>query len=490
MTSPELSSASETMQPIMASERSVSPSRWLLITSLGVLLLGGGVLIWWLMQPRGGPPFGFPPAAVELTSVQSGPVLDSSEFLGSLEAQTGVVLQPEVSGRVAQVFVAAGDRVEPGTPILLISPDRTQAEANAAQAQVDAAQAQVDAAQSREDAFRAGVSAAEAARTSAAASLRSLEARQTELEAELVLQEEEYRRTATLVEQGALSQQSLDIASRNLEVAQANLTSVKEEILAAEATLAQSAAALTEARATLAESGASVTQSEASRAQAIANRSAVQENLQDRTVVAPITGIVGDLNIKLGDYVTPSTVITNITENSTLELDLEVPIDERDRLELGLPVELVNTDATGSIIFISPQANPDTQTVLVKARFSNLQGLLQDAQRVEARIIWAETTGLLVPTSAITRIGGQTFVYVAVDAPAATEGEVAESPAPAEAPAPGQVAQLRLVELGEIQDNSYQVLSGLEPGEAIVTSGILNLQDGAPIQESSTESTE
>lgn len=476
------------MQPIMATERSASPPRWLLIASLGVLLFGGGVLIWWLMQPRGGPPFAMPPAAVELTAVQSGTVVDSSEFLGSLEAQTGVVLQPEVSGRVAQVFVSAGDRVEPGTPILLISPDRTQAEANAAQAQVDAAQAQVDAAQAREDAFQAGVSAAEAARASAAASVRSLEARQIELEAELALQEEEYRRTVRLVEQGALSQQALDIASRNLEVAQANLASVKEEILAAEATLDQSEAAFTEARATLAESGASVTQSEASRAQAIANRSAVQENLQDRTVVAPIAGMVGDLNIKLGDYVTPSTVITNITENSTLELDLEVPIDERDRLELGLPVELVNTEASGSIIFISPQANPDTQTVLVKARFSNLQRLLQDAQRVEARIIWAETTGLLVPTSAITRIGGQTFVYVAVDAPTATEEEAAaESPAPAESAPPGKVAQLRLVELGDIQDSSYQVLSGLESGEAIVTSGILNLQDGAPIQEKSTE---
>lgn len=495
MTSPELSSASETMQPIMATERSASPSRWLLIASLGVLLVGGGVLVWWLMQPRGGPPSGMPPATVELTSVQSGAVLDSSEFLGNLEAQTGVVLQPEVSGRVTQVFVSAGDRVEPGTPILLISPDRTQAEVDAAQAQVDAAQAEVNAAQARADAFQAGVSAAEAARTAAAASLRSLEARQTELEAELALQEEDYRRTVTLVEQGALSQQQLDIASRNLEVAQANLASVKEEILAAEAALEQSEAALTESRATLAESGATLTQSEASRSQAIANRSVVQENLQDRTVVAPITGMVGDLNIKLGDYVTPSTVITNITENSTLELDLEVPIDERNRLELGLPVELVNTDATGSIIFISPQANPDTQTVLVKARFNNLQGVLQDAQRIEARIIWAETTGLLVPTSAITRIGGQTFVYVAVDAPANPEGDTPEAAAPTEPAPSGKVAQLRQVELGEIQeakpgesqDSSYQVLSGLNPGEMVVTSGILNLQDGAPIQAKSTE---
>jgi multidrug efflux pump subunit AcrA (membrane-fusion protein) len=48
-------------------------------------------------------------------------------------------------------------------------------------------------------------------------------------------------------------------------------------------------------------------------------------------------------------------------------------------------------------------------------------------------------------------------------------------------PAPTQVARLRPVELGEIQNNQYQVLSGLQAGETIVVTGILNLQDGTPI---------
>ena len=43
------------------------------------------------------------------------------------------------------------------------------------------------------------------------------------------------------------------------------------------------------------------------------------------------------------------------------------------------------------------------------------------------------------------------------------------------------MARLRPVQLGDIQDNTYAVLAGLEPGETIVTSGILNLQDGTPI---------
>lgn len=443
MASPNVSS-SESLQTSLASDPRSGPKRWLIAGSLGVLLAAGGFALWRFVGSRG--PGGMqmmpPGVTVQTESVQTGTVQDSSEFLGTLEAQTGVVLQPEVSGRVTQVFVAAGDRVQPGQPIVLISPDRTQAEFNAA---------------------AANVAAARAARESAAASLQSLLSRQSELEAELALNEVEFNRTQTLVEQGAQSQQALDLARKDLEVSRATLASARDEIAAARSNLSQSEAALAQAQAT---------------------QSATQQDLQDRTLTAPIAGVVGDLDVKLGDYVTPSSVVTNITENANLELDLQVPIEQRDRLRLGLPVELLSVDgsraiATGSVTFIAPQTSADTQTVLVKARFENAQGILQDAQQVEARIIWAEETGVLVPTTAITRLGGQTFVYVAE---AASPEELPPPEAvPPGMPAPDQVARLRPVELGEIQGNSYEVLSGLEPGETIVVSGILNLQDGTPI---------
>ncbi|NEQ46495.1 MAG: efflux RND transporter periplasmic adaptor subunit [Leptolyngbya sp. SIOISBB] len=449
MTAPNIS-PSAPMSASTVSDRRPSIGSWLIAGALGILLLVGSFIVWRLMGARGQGAMGMPPGVpVQLEPVQAGNVQDASEFLGSLEAQTGVVLQPEVSGRVAEVYVSAGDRVSPGQPIVLISPERTEAEAAAA---------------------AANVTAAASAQQSASASLQSLLARQLELEAELALEEAEFNRTQQLVAQGAQSQQELDLARRDLEVAQAALASARNEIAAAQANL---------------------NQAEASFSQAQANQSAAQQNLQDRTVTAPIAGTVGDLNTKLGDYVTPNSAITNITENASLELDLQVPIEKRDRLQLGLPVELLSADgemtiATGGISFISPQADSDTQTVLVKARFENQQGQLQDAQKVEARLIWAEATGVLVPTVAITRLGGQTFVYVA------DEGTAEELPPPAAVPpgmpAPDQVARLRPVQLGELQGNNYEVLSGLEQGETIVVSGILNLQDGTPIlPQSATE---
>jgi len=441
MTAPNLSSSQSVSSGV--SNRRSGPRNWLIAGGISILLVAGGFFVWRLMGPRGPGSMGMPPGVtVRLEPIQAGTVQDASEFLGSLEAQTGVVLQPEVSGRVTQVYVSAGDRVAPGQPIILVSPDRTQAEANAA---------------------AASVTAAESARQSAAASLQSLLARRGELEAELALEETEFNRTQQLVEQGAQSQQELDVARRDLEVARATLNAARDEIAAAQANLNQAEADLEQAR---------------------ANQAAAQQNLQDRTVAAPIAGTVGNLDVKLGDLVDTSTIITTITENAALELDLQVPIEQRDRLQIGLPVELLPVDgetaiATGSISFISPSTDADTQTVLVKARFENAQGRLQDAQKVEARLIWSETTGVLVPTSAITRLGGQTFVYVADEG---TEEELPPPEAlPPGMPAPEQVARLRPVQLGRIQGNSFEVLSGLEAGETIVVSGILNLQDGTPI---------
>ncbi len=441
--SPNLSSP-ERMSIATERDHATGVRRWLVASSLGVLLIGGGFLAWRFLGGRKPPAaMSMPPGVpVRLAAVQTGKIQETSELLGRLEAQTGVALQPEVSGRITQIFVAAGDRVTAGTPIALISPERTQAEVNAA---------------------AAGVVAAQSAQSSAEASLRSLLARQTELEANLRLQQTEFGRTQTLVEQGAQSQQALDVAQRNLEAAKAALASAREEIAAAQARLDQATATLEQTQ---------------------ANQAATAQDLQDRTVLAPIDGVVGALNAKLGDFVSSSTVLTNITENATLDLNLNVPVEDRDRLRLGLPVQILaakgsDVIASGTITFISPQTDANTQTVLIKARFNNAGGTLQDAQQVEARILWAEKTGVLVPTSAITRLGGQTFVYVA------DEGTPEELP-PAQALPPGmpplkQVARLRPVQLGEIQGNNFQVLSGLKPGETIVVSGILNLRDGTPL---------
>jgi RND family efflux transporter MFP subunit len=183
--------------------------------------------------------------------------------------------------------------------------------------------------------------------------------------------------------------------------------------------------------------------------------------------------MVGDIPIKIGDFADSSTTLTTVTQNRSLDLRLAIPLERRSNLRRGLRVELTdpqgNPLGTGQISFISPQVDAAAQSILAKATFDNLQGLLLDGQYVKAKVIWNDKSGILVPTSAISRLGGQPFVFVA-------KQNLTEQGQP-----PMLVAEQREVQLGAIQGNAYQVIEGLQPGEKIVISGILNLSDGAPI---------
>ncbi|NJN86205.1 MAG: efflux RND transporter periplasmic adaptor subunit [Leptolyngbyaceae cyanobacterium SL_7_1] len=292
--------------------------------------------------------------------------------------------------------------------------------------------------------------------------------------AEVELQTQQYNRTASLVSDGVLPQQELDVVERDRQSAIAQLNAIDRQIQAAQATVAARTAAVAEAQATVERAAA---------------------DLGETTVTAPFAGTVGDIPIKVGDQVSSSSSLTSITQNDTLELRLQVPLERRAELRQGLRVELTdqqdNNLAIGQISFISPQVDTSAQSILAKASFNNTQNRLLNGQYVRARVIWQERPGILVPSAAISRIGGQAFVFVAKPPEAepsqpAAEGSAGESEGAGQPPdaagQPALVAEQRLVTLGDLQGNTYQILEGLQPGEQIVVSGILNLSDGAPIR--------
>ena len=411
---------------------------WWIWIALGALLLtGGGFIAGRMLAPSSTAQEQqqMPPGVLVETQVVEQTILeDSFDRLGKLESVQGVELRPEVAGRITQIYVADGDRVNAGDPIFQISPDRTQAELGSALANVNAALAN---------------------RNSAQAQLQAQEAALIQAAAEVELQQSEYERTAVLVREGVRSQQELDVATRDLATAQASYEAAERQIDAASANLSQTNAVLQQAQ---------------------AEAQAVRTDLSDTTVTAPISGIVGDIPVKLGTYVNIGDPLTSLVENDSLDLRVSVPIEQSRRLRIGMPVELRTEDGNtvlsrGQISFIT--ASAEAQVVLVKATFPNSDGQLRDQQAVNARLIWNTQPGVLVPANAISRLGGQTFVYVV---------EQQENP---DQGGPQLIARQRPVTLGDMEGNSYKVIEGLEAGEEIVVSGILNLSDGAPIMLSS-----
>jgi RND family efflux transporter MFP subunit len=168
--------------------------------------------------------------------------------------------------------------------------------------------------------------------------------------------------------------------------------------------------------------------------------------------------------------VTPQTLLTTIDQNDTLEVNASVPIERAAVLKVGLPLQVWSSDgaqriATTSVSFISPHADDQTQSLLVKGNVKNPHGTLRAAQYVRARIVWKTADGLVVPVTAVLRVNGQFFAFVAEPAGGAL------------------VAKQRPIKVGPIAGDSYPVVEGLKPGDRVVVSGAQKLADGAPIQD-------
>ena len=182
---------------------------------------------------------------------------------------------------------------------------------------------------------------------------------------------------------------------------------------------------------------------------------------------APFAGVVGDIPVHLGDYVSQTTQLTTVDENRDLEAYIFVPTERAAQIRTGLAVELLDAAghvlAQSSVNFVSPQVDNGLQSILAKAPIASGTNL-RNGQLVNARVTLATQQTPTVPVLAVTRIGGQSFVYVA-----APKGN-------------GFVAHQAAVTLGEPLGNIYPVLTGLKPGDRVILSGTQFLQEGAPVQ--------
>lgn len=201
-------------------------------------------------------------------------------------------------------------------------------------------------------------------------------------------------------------------------------------------------------------------------------RNMQQEQLGYYTVRAPFDGIVGDIPVHVGDYVSPAmsstTMLTTVDQAGDLEAYIYIPTDRSSQARAGLDVELYDTSGKllekSKIDFLSPQVDPNLQGILAKAPVHATPEIMRNAQLIKARVIWSTKPMVVVPVLAVTRQAGQPFVYVA------------------KKQANGQyIAAEMPVTLGDTVENSYSITSGLNAGDQVVVSSTQFLVNGMPV---------
>jgi RND family efflux transporter MFP subunit len=431
MTSPEPQTDYGEKAPQTSFEPPSGKRRWLWVLAALLLLGGGATLVWRLLTPQNSAPTNANAqpqgVRVKISTVQSGIIEESSDFIASLKSQRSVTLQPRIQGQVTQIFVKSGDPVAAGAAILQVDP-ASLAGVNGSNAVPQGFLVQLE---------------------NARATLKSLEAQRPSYVANVQLYQQNYEKFVTLAEEGAVSRQTrnqfadrLANAKTNLDVIDSRIQAQRANILQAEKTLQQ------------------------------ANVNIQTQQPQSDKITAPFSGTVGNMAVKVGAKVNTSTQLVNIAQNRPLEVNISVPLQQGPQLRKGMPVEVMNTQGQklgrSRVFFIAPTASNETQGILIKALFDNPNGQLRADQLVRARVFWNQRPGILIPTTAMTRVGGDTFVYV-VETEISPQG-VSQ-----------QVARQKRVKLGEIKNNNYQVIEGLQPEDKVIISGLLNLRDGVAI---------
>ena len=190
-----------------------------------------------------------------------------------------------------------------------------------------------------------------------------------------------------------------------------------------------------------------------------------QRKLRDSYLKAPINGIVQTKYAEKGSYLSPGTKILQIVDISKLKLRINVPEYQVVKLKLKDKVP-VFTDVFpdkqlyATVSYIAPMGDASLNFP-VELELNNIGGnAIRGGMYGRAKFRFSENrNALLVPRTAFVGSVGSNEIYVA------SNGK----------------AELRKVKAGRILGEKVEILEGINPGEAVITSGQINLQNGSVI---------
>lgn len=188
------------------------------------------------------------------------------------------------------------------------------------------------------------------------------------------------------------------------------------------------------------------------------------------TLFADDTGIVTDRKIAVGDYVRQGEPLFELMNLSKVWVLFDAYEEDIRNIKIGSQIEfttpaLPNKIFKTRVTFIDPVINPNTRVASVRTEVSNTKGLLKPEMFVYGKLEEKRTltTQLTIPKSAVLWTGKRSVVYVKVP-----DMEIPSF-------------KYKEIEIGESLGDSYQIISGLEPGEEVVTNGSFTIDAAAQL---------
>ena len=346
------------------------------------------------------------PIAVQVVVATRQDIRRMVDVVGSFTADDEVVISSEVDGRVADVHVGMGDRVEEGEVLVEIEP----AELELASRQQKAALDQVRARLGLNDGETTLEDLREAATVKRAA-------------ADLAEADQKFARARELHEQGLVPRQSFEEAETHFKTAQANYDLALQEVRNLLATLKQYTA----------------------------TSELAEKKLRDTRILAPFSGFVKGKDVSAGQYLRVQAPVVTLVNVEWVKAPIQIPEKMAGWIRVGQMVT-ISVDAypdrkfSGRISRINPTVNPETRSFTALARVANPEGLLKPGFFLRASIPSDQMESLLtIPQKALVYAYGVYSVYVLQ----------------------GDQVQQREVKIGDRLGEDVEIVGGLTEGEQI-----------------------
>jgi len=209
---------------------------------------------------------------------------------------------------------------------------------------------------------------------------------------------------------------------------------------------------------------ATLEEAEARKAEAVAQLDRAARRLEERTITAPFSGVVGLSNVDIGARVDQTTMIARLDNLSEVEIEFGLPETLFSKVFKDQPV-LASSAAfpdqrfEGRIDAKDSRIDPVSRSFRTRAILPNPDGTLPAGMFVSLELTLSEAEHIVIPEESLVFQAAETYVFV-ID---------------------NGVASRRPVTTGQRRDGAVAVLGGLEAGEQVAVRGLQSLRDGNPV---------
>jgi membrane fusion protein (multidrug efflux system) len=211
--------------------------------------------------------------------------------------------------------------------------------------------------------------------------------------------------------------------------------------------------------------------------QAEARLNEIRAAIDRKTIRAPFSGVLGIRQVNLGQYLTAGAPVVPLQSLDPIYVNFNVPQQDASQMRIGRTVRISYNEggadagqSTGRISAIDSVIDQATRNVQVQATLPNPQGRLRPGMFVQAQVnLGAAQRVIALPASSINYAPYGDSVFIVSD----MKNEQGH---------PYRGVRQQVVKLGPARGDQIAVLSGINTGEEVVTSGVFKLRNGAPIQ--------